>query len=279
MKKFKRQIIGALAFIVLLLFMGFSSRGREGLYQLEGALGDVFFPAGKLVGTTSKNLAQGVKDIGRWPSLRRDNIRLEKDLARLREENRNLKDIIGRSATLSNEEAMRRANPHKMVKANVTMKNEGPYFEIFTIDKGEAQGIKKGDTVVVAMDTDGDVATEGLVGYVDKLGGNWAQVRTIIHEGTAVSFRTLRNEDGGVVRGKDYGLEGYAYDLYADMVPGDEVYTSGIGDLFQARIYIGTIDRVTTDEDKMIKNVRIKPEVNFHKLFSVYVITGGGQDE
>lgn len=278
-KKLKNQIIQAIALIILLIFIGFSSTGRTSIYQVEHFLGSLFQPAANMIGTAGSEVGSSIQSIIHMPSLSKENKKMKEELSTLREENRNLKDIIARSTILSNELAMKRVSNYIFVEAHVIMKSDLMHFNRFTIDKGKNDGIKLNDTVVIAQDTSTGLSTEGLVGKVVELGNNYANIRSIIDEGNAVSFKTIRSQEGGIVKGKNQRLDGYSYDLYGDIVQGDEVFTSGIGDLYERDIYIGVVSRVLNDEDEMIKSVRIQPAVNFNKLFKVYVITGVKDNE
>ncbi|MCD1146910.1 rod shape-determining protein MreC [Peptoniphilus sp. KCTC 25270] len=273
LKKLKKQWIFSIAFILVFLFLGFTNIGHRSLEFVETSLAEIFSPIQRSLGSGTTYIADGLISIGNVGNLSKDNREMKQKLMELEEENRNLKDIIARSPQLMNEFTMINNSDKKFLQARVIGKSEGTYFRYFSIDKGEKEGVKIGDTVVIASESGQDVAIEGLVGKVVKTSNHWAKVSTIIEEGSAVGFRTVRNSEGGIVKAENNSLSGYAFDMNGDIVQGDEVYTSGIGDVYAKDIYIGRVDRVNTDEDKMIKNIRIVPVVNFHKLYTVFVIT------
>lgn len=273
LKNLKKQWIASGLLIAILVFSGFTTQGRMALEYIEKGLGDALSPVQKTLGTGLSNLGEGFDSILHVTSLSRENKKLKNELEKVKEENRNLSDIIGRSTQLSNEATMLKSETRKFVKSYIISKNEGVYFDYFSLNKGKRDGIEVGDTVVIATESAKNVSVEGLVGKVEKVSSFWCKVRSITSEGNAVSFRTIRNSEGGVVKGLDHKLSGYAYDLYGDIVQGDEVYTSGIGDLYEPNIYLGRVEKVSNDNDKMIKNIRIEPAVNFHKLYRVFVIT------
>ena len=40
-------------------------------------------------------------------------------------------------------------------------------------------------------------------------------------------------------------------------------------------MYIGTVSEVSTDEDKMVKNIKVDSGINFHNIYRVFVLAGG----
>lgn len=278
-RKVKKQAVKACILIVLLIFIGFSSKGHQWVRYIESAAAEVLSPLSMGLGKAGNKISEGAISIAHMPSLSSENKAYREKIALLEEENRNLQDIIARSNQLRNENAMRQNYGKSLVKAHVILKSDGMIFDRFTIDRGSKHGIKTGDTVVMAQNTGSGPAVEGLVGKIDKVGRNYANVVSIIDENNAVSFKTVRSQEGGVVKGKSHQLEGYGYELYSDIVPGDDVLTSGIGDLYDRDIYIGTVSKVTTDENKMVKSILIEPAVNFYQVFTVHVITGDQANE
>ena len=56
---------------------------------------------------------------------------------------------------------------------------------------------------------------------------------------------------------------------------GDTLFTTGSGDGYAPDMYIGTVSEVSTDEDKMVKNIKVDSGINFHNIYRVFVLAGG----
>ncbi|MDD7363679.1 MAG: rod shape-determining protein MreC [Peptoniphilus sp.] len=274
MDKIKKSWIYRGIAIVALLFFGFTSPGAVLLGAVESGLQVAISPLVNTLNVGMGHVSETADGIVHFATLRRDNDEMKKKITELEEENRNLQDIVNRSTFLSNADAIRKNHADKPVEARVTAKSSGLYFNRFSIDKGSKAGISAGDTVVSAMRKGSDASIEGIVGYVTEVTPYQAKVRSIIDEDCAVSFRSTRTSDGGVLRGVNRELEGYAFDMYSDLVVGDSLFTTGIGDSFAPDLYIGTVSEVSTDEDKMMKNVKVKSAIDFHKIYHVFVLTG-----
>lgn len=274
LKTIRKHWIYRGAAVIVSLFLGFTTPGHDVLRASEIGILTAVSPVSNTVSVAFGYVAESADSLIHVTSLRRDNRKMEKELAALREENKNLQDIVNRSTFLSNAQAIRNNRKDKPVEARITAKSSGMYFSRFSINKGSHNGVKVGDTVVSAMGKGSEASIEGIVGYVTEVSPFQSKVRSIIDEDCAISFRSIRTGDGGVLRGEKQTLNGYAFDLYADLVVGDTLFTTGIGDHFAPNLYIGSVTEVSTDEDKMVKNVKVKSGINFHKLYDVFVLTG-----
>lgn len=150
------------------------------------------------------------------------------------------------------------------ITADVISKDGSNWFNTFTINIGNNEGIKEGSIVI-----NGD----GLVGRIYEVSDNWAKVVAIIDDNNSVSFKILRDTKYiGIVSGNGSGsLEGYLLDPEADVLVGDEIITSGLG-MFPEGIPIGTIKEVVKDENKLLKTISVNPHVYFKNINKVLVI-------
>ncbi|MCF0146253.1 MAG: rod shape-determining protein MreC, partial [Eubacterium sp.] len=75
---------------------------------------------------------------------------------------------------------------YEKVAADVIAKDPGVFYDQFTINRGENDGITKEMNVI---------SGGGLVGIVTETGPNWANVRAIINEDSNVSAMVLLTSD------------------------------------------------------------------------------------
>lgn len=258
--------------IVLMAVIIFSGGDDASISGGENITGTIFSPIqGWLYSTTTdirnyyidkkirKNLYREYKD------LLDDNFALAEKLIELNEvekENENLKAML--SFVSPKEEIIAAA-------ANVTGRNPGVWFHTFTIDKGKRDGIEDNMAVVNQY---------GLVGKVIKTGHNWAKVRTIVDDKSAISAIIERTRDQGTIQGmndasteKDEGfVEMIFIPLDSDVREGDRVLTSGHGDIFPKGILIGEIAEIRRDERNFYKTAVIYSKVDFKRLEQVMVL-------
>lgn len=277
-KKYKNRLITSIIIICLMVTIGFTNRGKESVNIVERFIGDLISPIISVTSKTLNSISGGVNTLLNIPSLITENERLEIENVNLKDENLMLSDIIARSDYLRNEFDLLKNTDFKVVKANIIGKAQD-LNDKYLIDKGSIQGISYSDTVIVGIQSSENVVVEGLVGKVEEVGDNWSKISLITEENNSISFTNVRTQEGGIINKTDgLVLEGYMFDSQSDIIADDRIYTSGLGEIYAPRIYIGRVSNVINDEEDLKKNVTIIPAVEFENLNSVLVILGEEYD-
>lgn len=154
------------------------------------------------------------------------------------------------------------------IGARVIGKDPGSWYEVFIIDKGEQDGLKVNMVVM---------SGNGLVGRIIEVGPGFSKVKSIIDDTNSVSAKILRTSDLCTVRGDktlgDKGLNLVEYiDESANIIEGDEIVTSHLGQIYPPGIMIGTIKSITANPHKLTKTAVLEPVVDFKHLEEVLVI-------
>ena len=116
-----------------------------------------------------------------------------------------------------------------------------------------------------------------LVGVVAKVGLNWSTVSTIINTDTEIGGIVNRTYSAGVLEG-DFSLmnQGKLKLNYlpegAQLVSGDQVFTSGRGDMFPSGLEVGQVEEVFTDPSGKTRYAIVQPSVTLDGLIEVFVI-------
>jgi len=151
----------------------------------------------------------------------------------------------------------------------VTARSTDNWESTLTLSKGSAAGIEAGDCVITEMGV--------LVGVVSETGLNWSTVSTIINTDTEIGGIITRTYSAGVLEG-DFSLmnQGRLKLNYlpegAQLVSGDEVLTSGRGDMFPSGLPVGRVEGVFTDPSGKTRYAVIVPSVALDSLIEVFVI-------
>lgn len=273
-KKYKNRMIVTIVAIILIVIIGITSGERMGLSKVEKILGNIMKPLEKAffnLGKKASNFFGSIKNIG---SLREENENLKLKIAQLEEKNRAYEDLIGKSEYLKSEKELMGNTTYNLINAQVIGKEPGNWFDRFTIDKGSKDGIKKGDTVIQAVETDEGIIQEGIVGRIAEVGDNWSKVVSVIDENSKIAFKVIRTQDGGMISGSvDGRLSGYLFDNKADIMKGDKLFSSGLGGIYMKDLYIGEITDVIKKDESLTKQIEIEPAVDFKKLYKVFIIT------
>lgn len=123
------------------------------------------------------------------------------------------------------------------------------------------------------------VSQEGfLVGQITATSDNSCQVQTITNVNISVS---IENQTTGVIEGN---LQGYTdisnkqqsiiYNLPQDtqMKAGDEIITSGVGNIYPKNLRIGKVLSIEDNKATISKSAVVEPYVNFSKLKYVLIV-------
>lgn len=192
---------------------------------------------------------------------------IESELNTLREENERLKGLLNYTDITEN---------YTYVTATVIGKSQGVWFSEFTVNAGRNDGVAENQAVVNA---------NGLVGRVSSVSANTCKVTSIIDSTSDVSVMVERTRDYGFARGilntdDDEKLELYYLPSGYDLVPGDNILTSGIGGIFPKGIAVGTVTEVSrANEDTEDRNAIIEPAVDFLRLEEVMIVSMDEQEE
>ncbi len=269
----KERMTVTIIAVILIVIIGFTSSKRMNLTKIETFTGDLLTPVGKWINRISRNSSEFLSDISNIPTIKEENIRLKEKMAELEKENIRYEDIIGKMDYLRKEDLLLKGTEFNLLEAQIVGKEPSNWFERFTIDKGSNDGVEKGDTVVQAIEIEQGVIIEGIVGRVVDVGSNWSKIVTVIDELSRLTFKIIRTQDGGVLSGGlDSKITGYLFDHKADIINGDKIMTSGLGGVYEKDIYVGEVIEVTSDDNDLMKEILVKPAIDFKKIYKVYII-------
>lgn len=265
----------------LLLALILTSHRNPELFSVASNLfNTVMTPFESLGAAVSDVFGRGV-DFVFGPRDQRERIEvLEAENAVLREKQRQQELIIARADFLEKEQQLKQAVEHTLIPASVTAMEGDSYPSILTINKGTSAGIQLGDMVVTAVSGTDGVVTEGIVGRISDIGATWARVHTIYDRETNISFGLSRTGALGIIdERKGAYLSGYLLDSEIEVKEGDAVVTTGMGEMFAPDILIGTVIEVEQDAETLVKRLSLETQVEFAKIYRVFVLSqGGGED-
>lgn len=268
--KYIKNIIIFLIFVALVVFVFVIDKNVSKDNIISKGVSAIVNPVSRFfrnAGSTIREKVGGLTD-EEINDLDELNLRVKK----LEEENRKLREVVIRSEALQNEYDMIKSTNLELIPADITSLNNNSWYDVFTINRGLKDGVEMGDSVVMSGDDTAE-AMEGLVGRVTGVYSDYSEVTAITDDTVRVSIRNIRSGDGGILGGMKSGeLKAYMFDQNSDVIVGDEIITSGLGEVIKKDIYVGEVSKVETDDTEMKKLVYIKPGVDFKHLRRVYVV-------
>ena len=264
--RYRRAVILSIALLVSFLFMTLQVRQEGPLVDLvERGLVLTVTPFLKLyaavTGTTSRLWVNYV-DLRR---VRGENLRLQEEMAALREEGRRLAEAGLENSRLRRLLDLPAGREFDLVAAQVIAKDTTNWFKTIMINKGSEAGVQRSLPVI---------ATEGLVGRVVEVMPWTAKVQLLTDPVSSVGALLQEQRGTGLVTG-DLGQTATVkyLPLMAEVRVGDVVLTSGMGGVFPKGILIGTVTASHRKSGALFQEAAIQPSVDFGRLEEVLVIT------
>ncbi len=208
----------------------------------------------------------------------RDTTALEAENATLRQEIAKMEETVRQAqAALDENERLRellnlreqRRDLSDLESAYITEHTVTNWTSSLRLDKGTAHGIEVGDCVINE--------TGYLVGVISDAGTNWSTVLTLVDTDTSLGARVFRTGDLGLAQG-EFSLMGQNR-LRLDYLPadcqllgGDLVVTSGLGEYYPSGLVIGSVEEVQVDDSGAASYAILIPSVDFSALTEVFVI-------
>lgn len=258
----------AVVIAVILSVMAYFSTSASALPNVAGIIASPFRAAGSAI---TETVSGWVDYFTEFDALKEENEQLKLELAE--------KEAAIRQAEKDSDENERlrklldlreqRRDLH-FESARIVESDSSNWESILTVNKGTAQDVAVGDCVVTE--------TGYLVGVVTEAGLNWSTIRTILDSDTSIGATVFRSGQNAVAQG-DFALMGQNRLMLGylgaspDVVAGDLVVTSGLGDYYPSQLVIGTVESVFTGDDGLAQYAVITPSMSLEDLTQVFIIT------
>jgi len=265
----RKRFVFIAAIVLCIAMMAFSAAFRINPTFAESVLAFVIIPAQKFFTDAGGWIEGRIAFVTSLNDLDRENNRLRNQIYALEAENMRLRNVEEENAELRELLNVSRMYPeYDVTGAVIIAKNPGNWYANFLIDKGARDGLLPNMAVL---------APGGLVGRVIETGRNYAKVKTLIDDTNAVSARSSRTGETGILKG-DMRLmsEGLCrmelIGIDADIVAGDEIVTSNLGGIYPPGIAIGVVTEVNAEAGGLTKYAIVKPHAEFQNLDTVLII-------
>ena len=153
--------------------------------------------------------------------------------------------------------------------ARVTQRSTTNWESTFTLSKGSSAGVQTGNCVISE--------TGALVGVVEEVGLNYCRVSTVINTDIEMGGICVRTDCAGILEG-DFALmsQGRLKLSYlpddAQLRRGDQIITSGQGDIYPPDLVVGRVEELRSDPSGMMRYAVLKPQARLDSLVEVFII-------
>ncbi len=216
-------------------------------------------------------LFQGIADL--W-SLRAQNAKYRAEISALRAqllrdtalqaENANLSKLVHLQASIE-------AQGLHGIAAAVIGRNPDSWFDSLVVDKGSKAGVQAG---MVA------VTPDGLVGRVEPgVSANTARVMLVTNPdfGVGIIVQRASSREEGYAQGElgNPDVTAVFFSATANVRPGDEIVTSGLGGGFPSGIAVGTVESLIQGQFGLVRQARVVPAAHLQSVEDVLLLPAG----
>jgi rod shape-determining protein MreC len=209
-----------------------------------------------------------------------ENDRLNRELAQLRIEIQRLRTLDRENTELRSMLRFAQHSPYRLVACEVVGRGDVTgWWQTAHLNKGTADGVWSNMAVITA---------EGLVGKTVEVSRHTCEVRLITDPDSKIGGKLGRAVSLGIVCGQGFApLEGRAplemlcpiepfrmeyLPKDAELLKGDEVFTSGLGGVFPPDLVIGRVEKAERDPSGLFQCASVVPSADLSALTRVFVV-------
>jgi rod shape-determining protein MreC len=152
----------------------------------------------------------------------------------------------------------------KSVTASIIGNSASSWFQSCLLDKGSADGVRKGMAVVTPV---------GVIGQVVSVTARTAKVLLLTDPNSGIDVLVQRTRTRGIVSGSlDYGTVLKYVKRTEDIQEGDRLITSGIDGIFPKGLVVGTVTKVRKQQLGLFQLLEVAPAVLASRTEEVLVL-------
>jgi len=197
---------------------------------------------------------------------RAENERLRKRIQELEVERSKLLEAGATNRRLQQLLEFRSHLPSGSITASIIANSASSWFKTCLLDKGSADGVRKGMAVVTPL---------GVVGQVASATSRSAKVLLVTDSNSGVDVLVQRTRARGIISGS---LDNVTIMKYVkrseDIQEGDRLVTSGLDGVFPKGLMVGTAVKVRKQNLGLFQYVEVMPAVVSSQTEEVLVVNG-----
>lgn len=221
-------------------------------------------PVARTVSAGSQGLSGFSDQLAREKSLRRENVRLRRQVEALKLKVLRLDEMQRDVARLKASLPFASSTEGKVRAVDVVYADHSSWLKALILYCGDEPAVVNQAVLV----------PEGLVGRVVSVSGPYAKVQLITDRSAAVGAMLVRTGRQGVVRGSGDDSGGLDLDyvpLQADVREGDRVLTAGIDGIYPRGLPLGSVVSVRPG-GQLFHQIRLTPAADFGALSRVLLL-------
>jgi rod shape-determining protein MreC len=257
-------VAGIVLFGITLIILSVSYRHPFASYGIGKFAVALVAPLQKAVTRTIRFSGATWREYFYLVSVSKENERLRRHLSLATERIHQCQETAHANERLRDLLNFKQNQPRLVLAAEVIGRDPSPWYKSVTIDKGAADGLRKGLPVVVP---------EGIVGQVTEVSLHFAKVLLMIDRNNAVDALVQGNRARGIIKGEPTGSCRFDYVLRKhEIQPGDIVISSGLDGVYPKGLRVGRVVSAEQPASGIFQEVRVQPFVDFERMEEILVL-------
>ncbi len=271
-----RRLYVLLAMVLGLLVLINYTGSRKNFTPLEDAMLILFAPVQKIFARAGSNIQHFFDTVAEFQQIKTENEHLKKELTSLDSRLLYLQELQKENYRYRELLEFKQNSGFELLPAEVIARDPSQWFGTITINRGYLDGVQQEMAVITY---------QGLVGMISSVSPHSSQVILLTDPRLAVSAIVQRSREAGVIGIVESYPKSPVYlrltnlPLEANILPGDQVISSGMGGIFPKGLYIGKVKELSQDQPELVLTAVIEPKVNFNRLEEVLIVLGGSCGE
>ena len=267
-KNRQSNLFGEIIIIIILIILIVLTNVETGkMSYLESLGGKIINPIQKVFVDLKNKITGNTSYFSTMETIKKENEQLKEENQKLQETVRELEIVKAEKNTLEEySNLLNKYSSYEAIPAYVINKDISNYSSTLIINVGKKDGIEKNMTVI---------ADKGLVGHIISVTENTAKVQVIIDPASTVGATISTSDESIICKGtldNNQILRASYIPTGAELIIGDTVQTSGLGEIYPKGILIGNISEIVTTNNSTDKYAVITTAVDFSKLNTLLVI-------
>lgn len=206
---------------------------------------------------------QAISKYRSMTEMRRELTRLREHTSYLLLENSRLRKAALENRRLREMLDFKEASPYTLISASVIARDQDQLIRSVTIDAGKADGVAKGDPVMLPA---------GIVGKVLRTGEKTSIVQLISDHNFRVACKIQRSRVNGIFQHRDSQTSLLTQvPKNADVRIGDVVVTSGYSYAFPPELLVGRVKSTNTDAPSLFQVIEVEHFVDIGVIEDVFI--------
>jgi len=197
-----------------------------------------------------------------------ENQKLKKQIEELEYIREKYETILRENSELREILNLKKIFPYKISIAKVIGRDPNDWFKTILVDI-ENLSLAKKDSPVLSISKN----QVCLLGRIVEVQGTTAKVLLLTDALSCVPAKVVRSGETGVIIGQNKSELLFDYLLpLSDIRIGDEIITSGIGEIFPEGIPIGTVSEISSKQNTYFKKAIVRPFINWNKIDFILIV-------